>query len=74
MSAYEQIALELGISIPEEPTAKPKTLKGCPFCGRPIEVVKGGSIHCSKCRALIIIAGTPQNIVEIWNTRRKLKC
>lgn len=75
MNTYEQLALELGIAItePEPKAVKETTVKGCPFCGRPIEFIKGGSIHCSRCRALVIIAGDVSDIINTWNTRKKEK-
>lgn len=71
MTAFEQITLELDLS-PPDPVPKPekKILKACPFCGQPVNVLIGGNIHCGRCRALIIIAGTKDDIINTWNTRR----
>ena len=68
---YEQLTLELDLS-PPDPVPKPekKSLKACPFCGQPVDVLMGGNIHCGRCRALIIIAGSPADIINTWNTRR----
>ena len=48
-----------------------KQIHMCPFCGRPVHVIMGGSIHCGTCRALVIIAGTSEDIISTWNKRRK---
>lgn len=79
MTAFEQIAFDLGITEPAARAVKQMTLKGCPFCGREVEILIGGTIHCGTCRALIIFA-TPKardqreevtEVMNLWNKRRK---
>lgn len=72
MTAFEQLALDLGTAPQTTRAVKPKALRACPFCGRPVHVIMGGSIHCSTCRALVIIAGTGDDIINTWNKRRNV--